>query len=77
LPGFPSHNLHLNIGLPIILLQNTNTTEDCNRTRLVNKKIMENVIKVTILNGKFREGNVLLPRIPMISINAPIQLKCL
>jgi len=33
---------------------------------------MENIIDATILNGKFRGHNVLLPHIPMISKKAPI-----
>jgi len=36
---------------------------------------MGNVIEATILNGKFRGDNNLLPRIPMISTDAPIQFK--
>jgi ATP-dependent DNA helicase PIF1 len=30
------------------------------------KKMMNNIIEATILNGKFKREEVLLPRIPMI-----------
>jgi ATP-dependent DNA helicase PIF1 len=36
---------------------------------------MENVIKSIILNGKFRGENILLPRIPIIPTDVPIQFK--
>jgi len=51
LPRFPPHNLHLKIGSPIILLRNIYAPRLCNGTRLVIKKILENVIEATILNG--------------------------
>ena len=38
-------------------------------------KLDENITKVTILNGKFRGKNVLLPRIPMIPTDVPIEFK--
>jgi len=66
---------NLKIGSPIILLRNISAPRFCNGMRYVIKKIMGNVIEVTIFNGKSREDNVLLPRIPMISTNATIQFK--
>lgn len=75
LPGLPPHNLRLKIGSPIIFLRILNAPILCNGTRLVIKKIMGNVIEATILNGKFRGDNVLLPRIPMIPTDVPIQFK--
>jgi ATP-dependent DNA helicase PIF1 len=36
---------------------------------------MKNVIKAIILNDKFRGENILLPRIPIISTDVPIQIK--
>lgn len=39
------------------------------------KKLMKNIIEATILNGKFRAENVLLPRIPMIPTDVPIEFK--
>jgi hypothetical protein len=47
----------------------------CNGTRLVIKKLMKNVVEATILNGKFRGENILLPRIPIIPTDVPIQFK--
>jgi ATP-dependent DNA helicase PIF1 len=36
---------------------------------------MKNVIEAIILNGKFRGENILLPRIPIIPTDVPIQFK--
>lgn len=36
---------------------------------------MNNVIEVTILNGKYKGENVLLPRIPMIPTETPFEFK--
>jgi ATP-dependent DNA helicase PIF1 len=37
--------------------------------------MMNNIIEATILNGKFKGEDVLLPRIPMISIDMPFEFK--
>ncbi|XP_062529162.1 ATP-dependent DNA helicase pif1-like [Bombyx mori] len=66
LPGMPPHNLQLKVGSPIILLRNLNPPRLRNGTRLVIKKIMKKVIEGTILNGKLRGENILIPRIPII-----------
>jgi ATP-dependent DNA helicase PIF1 len=47
----------------------------CNGTQLVIKKLMKNVIEAIILNGKFWGENILLPRIPIIPTDVPIQFK--
>jgi ATP-dependent DNA helicase PIF1 len=36
---------------------------------------MKNIIEAIILNGKFRDGNILLSKIPIISTDLPIQFK--
>ncbi|GBM78916.1 hypothetical protein AVEN_99390-1 [Araneus ventricosus] len=75
LPGMPPHNLQLKVGSTIILLRNLNPPRLCNGTRLVIKTLMKNVIEAIILNGKFHSQNVLLPRIPMIPTDVPIEFK--
>jgi ATP-dependent DNA helicase PIF1 len=37
--------------------------------------MMNNIIEATILNGKFKEEDVLLPRIPMIPTDMPFEFK--
>jgi len=68
MPGTPPHNLQLNMGSIIIILRNLNHSKLCNGTRLSVKKLMNNVIQATIIKGKFKGEEVLIPRIPTISI---------
>lgn len=75
LPGMPPHNLQIKVGSPVILLRNLNPPRLCNGTRLFITKLMKNVIEAIIFNGKFRGEIVLLPRIPIIPTDVPIQFK--
>jgi ATP-dependent DNA helicase PIF1 len=75
LSGKPLHNLQLKIGTPVILIRNLNPPRLYNDTQLVIKILMKNVIEAIILNGKFRGENILLPRIPIIPTDVPIQFK--
>ncbi|XP_076256114.1 uncharacterized protein LOC143193678 [Rhynchophorus ferrugineus] len=73
LPAMLTHNLQLKVGSPIILLHNLNPPRLCNATRLAIIILMKNVIEATILNGKFRGENILIPRIPVIPTDVPIK----
>ena len=75
LPGMPSYLLRLKVKSQVILLRNLNPPRLSNGTRLVIKKLIKNSIGATILNGKFRDKNVLLPRTPMIPTDVPIEFK--
>ncbi|KAJ8892298.1 hypothetical protein PR048_004878 [Dryococelus australis] len=74
-PDMPPHVLTLKIGVPIILLRNINPPRLCNGTRLSVRKMMNNIIEATILKGKFKGENVLLPRITMIPTDMPFESK--
>lgn len=75
LPGVPPHILQLKVGSPIIMLRNINQPKLCNGTRLAVKRLMNNVIEATILTGKFKGEDVLIPRIPIIPSDMPFDFK--
>lgn len=75
LPGLPPHNLQLKVGSIIIMLRNLNQPKMCNGTRLAVKQLKNNVIQATILKGKFKGEEVLIPRIPMIPTDLPFEFK--
>lgn len=75
LPGLPPHNLQLKVGSVVIMLRNINQPRLCNGTRLAVKKLMSNVIEATIIKGKYKGEDVLIPRIPMIPTDLPFDFK--
>lgn len=75
LPGLPPHNLQLKVGVTIIMLRNINQPRLCNGTRLAVKNLMPNVIEATILTGKFKGEDVLIPRIPMKPSDMPFEFR--
>lgn len=75
IPGIAPHNLQLKIGSPVMLLRNLNPLKLCNGTRLIVKKMYANLIEATTITGKFKGERILLPRIPMIPNEAPIQFR--
>ncbi|CAH2224923.1 jg5073, partial [Pararge aegeria aegeria] len=75
LPGLPPHNLQLKVRSVVIMLRNINQPRLCNGTRLAIKKLLNNVIEATILKGKYKGEDVLIPRIPIIPTDVPFEFK--
>jgi len=75
LPEMPPHILIIKIGVPIILLRNINLLRLCNGTKFTVKKMMNNIIESTVLNGNVKEENVLLLSVLIILTDLPFDLK--
>ena len=64
--NFPTHELNLKVGVPIMLLRNLNQSIGlCNGTRLIVTvtALGDMVIQATIMSGSFAGHSVLIPRI--------------
>ncbi|KAF0763687.1 ATP-dependent DNA helicase [Aphis craccivora] len=57
------------------MLRNINQPRLCNGTRLAVKNLMNNVIETTIIKGKYKGEDVLIPRIPMNPTDLPFDFK--
>ena len=65
-PDF-THNLQLKVGSVVLLLRNITQPKLYNGTRLaIKKKLMITLIHATVLKGKFKDEEVLIPRITMV-----------
>jgi hypothetical protein len=63
-PGFPEHELHLCIGMPIMLLRNLNIAQGlCNGTRLMVTRLTDRTIGAKFLTGERKGNDVTLPKI--------------
>lgn len=62
--NFPTHNLKLKEGVPIMLLRNLNQSLGlCNGTRLIVTKLGQNVIEAIIITGTHTGEKTYIPRI--------------
>jgi hypothetical protein len=65
-PGFPTHKLELKEGIPVVLLRNLNIKQGlCNGTRIVIEHLSPRALSGRILNGPFRNQEVLIPKITL------------
>lgn len=71
----PPHILKLKVNALLMIIRNINPPKLCNGTRVVIKNLTPNLIEATIINGKYKGENVLIPRIPMITTDPSIEFK--
>nr|XP_009784876.1 PREDICTED: uncharacterized protein LOC104233212 [Nicotiana sylvestris] len=65
-PGIPNHDIHLKVGIPVMLLRNLNQTEGlCNGTRLIVRHLGNWSVSANIMSGKNNGSSVTIPRIIM------------
>ncbi|GFW26081.1 ATP-dependent DNA helicase [Trichonephila clavipes] len=70
-----AHIMILKVGAPIMLIRNTDALRLCNGTRLIVNKMMQHVIRATVLTGCAKGEDVFIPRIPIILSDNTIQFK--
>ncbi|GFX23967.1 ATP-dependent DNA helicase [Trichonephila clavipes] len=71
----PSHRLELKVEVPVLLMRNLDATRICNGTRLRMTELGKHFVKATVLTGEDKGDNVLIPHIPIIPNNLPLNFK--
>jgi hypothetical protein len=69
--GLPPHELHLKVGVPLMLLRNIDIGAGlCNGTRVILRRIMSHLLDVEIVTGTHVGSRALIPR---MSVNSGAQ----
>ena len=71
----PSHVINLKVSAPIMLLRNMEAPRICNRTRLIVKDLIPNVIRATMMTNCSKGEDAFILSIPIIPSNFPIEFK--
>ena len=76
-PGIPPHHLNFKTGTCIILLRNIEVPRLCNGTRLVVEQMYDNVIEATMITGKVKHIDVIIPKIPFVPSSYSFEFRIL
>lgn len=74
-PGIPPHSLFLKVGVPVMLLDNSNTPKLFNSTRLQGRSLSKYVIEAIIFTVWDQGETVCILRIPLIPSDHYYQFK--
>ena len=72
--GIPSHFIDLKIGVPIMLIRSIETPRLLNGTRLIIRKLFDEIISTEIAIGPYAGDHVLIPRIPLTAADHDIYI---
>ena len=75
MPGMPQHLLQLKVGASVVLMRNLEAPNLCNGTRLRIISMSEYLICAKVLTGPITGEEVLIPKIPIIPQNVPVEFR--
>ena len=74
--GMPPHKLSLKVGAVVMLLRNVDPKKGlCNGTRMIIKKLQDNVIQAKVITGQRRGDLIFLPRIDLTPADTDLPFK--
>nr|XP_009770610.1 PREDICTED: ATP-dependent DNA helicase PIF1-like [Nicotiana sylvestris] len=74
--GIPNHSITLKVGVPVMLLRNTDQSSGlCNDTRLIITRLGNRIIEAKVLSGNVAGQKVFIPRMTLTPSDARIPFK--
>ncbi|XP_017250804.1 uncharacterized protein LOC108221436 [Daucus carota subsp. sativus] len=77
-PGLPSHELKLKVGVVVMLMRNLNQTLGlCNGTRMMVTKLLPQCVQCEVISGSFVGTRHFIPRMELFPTNSKLPYKLL